>query len=211
MKLNIYRNLSLEKLLGLLPSSLKDIASMRQLQPLQYTVMMFGTDRKDVTISTSVRKALKQITSSDPNVIAVGAQFTLEGMRLLVEHNVQVISTLGIGWTDESYQNIRTSIASRVKRPYLNSDVKIEHNPTVEQLQDLGIQDWPIWETEVSEFPWYYDDIETCYFLEGDVTVRFANSRPLRIGKGDLVTFPKGMSCVWTVRKPVRKHYKFGR
>jgi uncharacterized cupin superfamily protein len=27
---------------------------------------------------------------------------------------------------------------------------------------------------------------------------------------GDLVTFPKGLSCTWQVSKAVRKHYQFG-
>ncbi|MGO9243225.1 MAG: cupin domain-containing protein [Verrucomicrobiia bacterium] len=34
--------------------------------------------------------------------------------------------------------------------------------------------------------------------------------KPVKVGKGDLVAFPAGMSCVWRVHKPVRKHYKFG-
>jgi len=38
----------------------------------------------------------------------------------------------------------------------------------------------PIWECEVSEFDWHY------------------------------VVFPKGLSCVWKVSKPVKKHYIFG-
>ena len=52
--------------------------------------------------------------------------------------------------------------------------------------------------------------METCYFLEGDVEVTPEGGKPVRIGKGDLVTFPTGMSCTWKVLKPVRKHYKFG-
>ena len=33
---------------------------------------------------------------------------------------------------------------------------------------------------------------------------------PVQVGKGDLVTFPAGMSCTWDVRRPVKKHYRFG-
>ena len=32
---------------------------------------------------------------------------------------------------------------------------------------------------------------------------------PVEMGKGDLVTFPKGMNCTWKIRKNVRKHYTF--
>jgi uncharacterized cupin superfamily protein len=80
----------------------------------------------------------------------------------------------------------------------------------VELLADEGVNAWPIWEKEVSEFPWHYDEPETCYFLEGDVEVAPEGGKPVRVGKGDLVTFPQGMTCTWKVLKPVRKHYKFG-
>jgi uncharacterized cupin superfamily protein len=33
---------------------------------------------------------------------------------------------------------------------------------------------------------------------------------PLKIGKGDLFTFPENMQCTWKVIKPVKKHYRFG-
>jgi uncharacterized cupin superfamily protein len=63
---------------------------------------------------------------------------------------------------------------------------------------------------EVSNFLWHYDEGETCYFLEGDVIVTPEGQPPVHVGKGDLATFPKGMSCVWDIRKAVRKHYHFG-
>jgi hypothetical protein len=88
--------------------------------------------------------------------------------------------------------------------------IKIEKNPPAETLTKLGVQRWPIWTKEVSEFDWSYDEPETCYFLEGDVVVTPDGGEPVRVGKGDLVTFPSGMSCTWNVKKPVRKHYRFG-
>jgi uncharacterized protein len=30
------------------------------------------------------------------------------------------------------------------------------------------------------------------------------------MGRGDLVTFPAGMSCTWEIRDAVKKHYRFG-
>lgn len=51
---------------------------------------------------------------------------------------------------------------------------------------------------------------ETCYFLEGSVVVTPANGEPVQIGKGDLVTLPEGIDCVWEIKEPVRKHYLFG-
>ncbi len=90
------------------------------------------------------------------------------------------------------------------------SSIEVVHNPDDSQLKELGVTDWPIWEKEESEFPWHYDSAETCYILEGDVVVTPDGGEPVQVGKGDLVTFPKGMSCRWAVRQAIRKHYRFG-
>ncbi len=90
------------------------------------------------------------------------------------------------------------------------SQIKIERNPDQERLKDLGVSGWPIWTKEASEFPWSYDVQETCYFLEGDVVVTPDGGEPVEMGKGDLVTFPAGMSCTWKIDKDVKKHYEFG-
>jgi len=89
------------------------------------------------------------------------------------------------------------------------SRIKIEHNPSGERLKELGVTAWHIWTKEISEFPWSYEEAETCYFLEGDVVVTPDGEQPIPIGKGDLVTFPKGMSCTWKIRTDVKKHYTF--
>jgi uncharacterized cupin superfamily protein len=89
------------------------------------------------------------------------------------------------------------------------ADIKVQRALPDERLQSLGVPQWPIWTKEVSEFPWHYDAEETCFFLEGDVVVTPDDGEPVEMGKGDLVTFPKGMSCTWKIRKDVRKHYRF--
>ncbi len=81
--------------------------------------------------------------------------------------------------------------------------------PTDEQLEEMGVKSWPIWSCEVSRFDWQYDQPETCYILEGQVTVT-AGDQQVSIGPGDLVVFPAGLKCVWDVTQPVRKHYKLG-
>ena len=88
--------------------------------------------------------------------------------------------------------------------------IAVEKNPSDARLRAEGVSSWPIWTKEISVFPWTYDEDETCLFLEGDVIVTPAGGTPVRVGKGDLVTFPAGMSCTWDVKAPVRKHYRFG-
>ena len=34
-------------------------------------------------------------------------------------------------------------------------------------------------------------------------------SKSVSFAAGDLVVFPQGLSCVWQVKKPVKKHYMF--
>lgn len=95
-------------------------------------------------------------------------------------------------------------------RDHVMTEIHIEHRPSEVQLQELGVADWPIWEKEVSSFPWTYDSSETCYLLCGEVIVTPDDGEPVTIEAGDLVTFPAGMPCTWDIRKPVRKHYQFG-
>jgi len=87
--------------------------------------------------------------------------------------------------------------------------ITIKTNPTADELQVLGVTSWPIWTKEVSRFDWSYDTEETCYVLEGAVTVTPEGGEPVSIHAGDLVTFPKGMRCVWDISAPIRKHYRF--
>jgi len=81
--------------------------------------------------------------------------------------------------------------------------------PSQQELEDLGALNWPIWTCDVSRFDWHYGQKETCYVLEGQVTVT-AGQEKVQFGPGDLLAFPEGMDCVWDVRAPVKKHYKFG-
>ena len=76
-------------------------------------------------------------------------------------------------------------------------------------LKKLGVSSWSIWRKEVSDFDWEYDDCETFHVLEGKARVDTPNG-PVEFGKGDLVTFPKGMKCTWHVLEPIKKRYKFG-
>jgi uncharacterized cupin superfamily protein len=79
---------------------------------------------------------------------------------------------------------------------------------TESQIEEKKIRKWSIWEKEISEFDWYYDSMEQCLFLDGEVTVKTPEG-DINISNGDFVTFNKGLACIWQVKKPVRKHYKF--
>jgi uncharacterized cupin superfamily protein len=88
-------------------------------------------------------------------------------------------------------------------------EIKVEKTDKA-KLETLGVKSWPTWSKEVSTFPWSYNSSEVAYILEGEVTVTPKNGGlPVNFGTGDLVTFPAGLSCIWEVKKALRKHYKF--
>ncbi|XP_020148594.1 uncharacterized protein [Aegilops tauschii subsp. strangulata] len=88
--------------------------------------------------------------------------------------------------------------------------VRVERNPAESRLSELGVRQWPKWGCEKSKFPWTYSAKETCYLLQGKVKVYPDGEEGfVEIAAGDLVVFPKGMSCTWDVAEAVDKHYKF--
>jgi uncharacterized cupin superfamily protein len=82
----------------------------------------------------------------------------------------------------------------------------IVRKPTEAERADMIKK--PTWGCGVSEFDWYYDSEETYLLTEGVVTVSY-DGGDVTFGAGDMVTFPKGLSCVWKVTQPVEKHYIF--
>ncbi len=50
-------------------------------------------------------------------------------------------------------------------------------------------------------------DAVMLHALVTDVVVTPDGGEPVRMGAGDLVTFPAGLECHWEIQAPVRKHY----
>ena len=58
-----------------------------------------------------------------------------------------------------------------------------------------GIKNWPIWESEPSNFQWNYDDKEICLIIEGQAKISTQNGDIYVIKASDLVEFPAGIHC----------------
>ncbi len=81
----------------------------------------------------------------------------------------------------------------------------------IQVIKNKNLEDyksWSIWECEPSKFDWEYDQEEHCYVLEGEVRV-IGPENTVDINPGDYVIFPKGLQCVWEVKKSIKKHYSF--
>ena len=79
---------------------------------------------------------------------------------------------------------------------------------STDELARLGVEKWPVWEADVSEFPWEYSTEELCYIIEGRAQVSY-DDETVEFKKGDFVVFPKGLKCVWKIIEPIRKYYSF--
>lgn len=89
---------------------------------------------------------------------------------------------------------------------------QMTHMPraTEAQIESLACRSWPIWTHPEAVFDYTYDENEHCLFLEGDVIVTSKDGlQSVHIVAGDLITFPKGLSCTWDIKKAVKKHYLF--
>ena len=76
------------------------------------------------------------------------------------------------------------------------------------EKREMGILTWPIWEKEISRFSWTYSENEQCYIIDGEFTIE-TDEGNFSVSAGDFVIFEKGLSCVWDIRKPVKKYYNF--
>lgn len=79
---------------------------------------------------------------------------------------------------------------------------------TEKEIQEKGILEWPIWEKEVSNFDWKYDDVENCYIIAGEVVIK-TQDQEIKLEIGDFCEFPKDLCCHWDIIKPIKKHYTF--
>jgi uncharacterized cupin superfamily protein len=80
--------------------------------------------------------------------------------------------------------------------------------PSPEEIKNT--EHWGIWQKEPSEFPWFYDERETCYILEGNASVVANTGESMDFQAGDLVVFEQGLECTWKISKQIIKRYNFG-
>lgn len=88
------------------------------------------------------------------------------------------------------------------------NQIIVEHNPGQTRLEAMGVSKWPTWQKEVSVFDWTFPEQEIAYILEGECVITPTEGDAVTFGKGDLVTFPAGITVNWEVKKPLRKHYQ---
>jgi uncharacterized cupin superfamily protein len=86
-------------------------------------------------------------------------------------------------------------------------DITIKKISTNE-FRKMGINNWPIWEKDTSNFRWSYDEVEQFYLIQGKVKIKTIDGE-YEVLPGDFVTCPKGLDCKWEIEEYVKKHYHF--
>lgn len=86
--------------------------------------------------------------------------------------------------------------------------IKVEKKLTTEELKKRGVFDWPVWEKEISKFPWVYSQEEQCYIIKGKAEI-ITEKESVIIETGDFVTFMNGLECTWNIIADIKKHYNF--
>ncbi|XP_010438403.1 PREDICTED: uncharacterized protein LOC104722003 [Camelina sativa] len=106
-----------------------------------------------------------------------------------------------------------------------NPRIIVEKKPSQARLDELKFKSWPKWGCSPGKYHLIYEAEEICYILRGRVKVypkpppsssSSASSSSVaevewcvEFAAGDIVTFPKGLSCTWDVSQSVDKHYIF--
>lgn len=110
----IARSITKAKLLKMLPRDLATLCSgLTLLEP--YAVAIF---KKMPVRLGMVEKALRRLDENTKvPLLLVGSDFTSEALACAEAHGAHVVESRHFGWTEERFDDIRTSIATGKKRP----------------------------------------------------------------------------------------------
>lgn len=88
-------------------------------------------------------------------------------------------------------------------------EITVDSNPSEARLKELSVAHWPIWEKEVSTFPWSFVTTEIAFIVEGECVMTPEDGGPSTTFKaGGLVVFPNGYKGTWEVKKALKKQFK---
>lgn len=114
MSITITRGVTKDRLRKVVPHTFKDLrGGLSSSEPM--TVIVFG---HDVVTSGILRKALHRLGEdyAEP-LVFVGVDFTRESRQAVEERGAWIIARGDESWTDQSYEDVRTLIRSKVKSP----------------------------------------------------------------------------------------------
>lgn len=97
--------------------------------------------------------------------------------------------------------------AQKIKSKNNSMKIDIDRLDT-EEIDDLGIEEWPVMEYDEEKLEWYSDKTEYCFIISGEATI-ISEFESITVRPGDFVTLPAGLECIWDVDTKIRKHYTY--
>jgi hypothetical protein len=117
VKVQVLRAVEARRLADIVPPPLRRRLPRSLLNHGPYTVLIFPL-AMDPVRSGAAAKAVARLGEADSDqILAFGADFTADALAILTARGVAVVTVSDWYWTDQSYDRIRTSIASRRTTP----------------------------------------------------------------------------------------------
>jgi hypothetical protein len=104
-KFRILGSFQRDQLERALPPEYRELARKLTHSGVEYQVVQFAHDRRDVVTSAPVRRALAEIPSQQA-MLAIGSNFTAEATALLEEREAIIARLSDFYWTDESFTSL---------------------------------------------------------------------------------------------------------
>jgi len=85
--------------------------------------------------------------------------------------------------------------------------MKIEiDRPDLDELEEMGVESWPVWEHDEEKLELFYDKTEMSYIIKGEATI-VTEFETLTVKPGDFITIPAGSECIWDIDIAISKYY----
>lgn len=114
MSATIHRRVPKERLAVLVPSALKLLAASIPVEK-PYALAVFT--RRPVRVGQVKRTIEKLGPLSDERLVVAGIDFTEEALSFASDHGAYVLAQHRFGWTESTYDETHTAIATNKKRP----------------------------------------------------------------------------------------------
>jgi len=112
VKFKVYRHVPPQTLRGLIPKRYHPQVNWADFESGESVLLLFAHDRKDVVLSSVVRRAIDSLMDLDEQSrVAVAGCFTAEATIALAEGGFRSFTLSDFPWTDDNYKRIRKTTA----------------------------------------------------------------------------------------------------
>lgn len=101
IKITLYKNLSLKKLINALPQQYGGQLKVSD----EVVIAVYYPKKHYVVTSTQANKGIEKLGQSDKKKIAIAYNFSEEAKALLIYNSFELVQWSNFSWTDESWRN----------------------------------------------------------------------------------------------------------